>query len=730
MQHYLHQIFILTLSLCLIGFGGRKLYAQDIEIGAPDDNTDLTEDELRELRMRDSIRQLEIRLEERKEKDKNIEDKVVVELNKKRFSNLSRKWWGMPTETDQTKIDKGRYMRYYEPNGTKTLLGENGTIYRHNKEITNDQNLVVWGWHPYWSRDAYKTYDFSLLTHVGFYGYELNPFTGGYSNFDAIYEFKNSDLIEVAHKDSCKVLLTFACHKPERSEIFFTSNPIVRQNAIDSLISILYYTGADGVELNFEEVAIEFKPQFKDFVRELSFQLREFDPNYTIAMTLPLYDPKNVYDIGFFQNWVDIFIIAGYNFHLRPTGVSKGALTPFYNENAAIRGTYLTYMKETNLDSVLRSPGTIRDIEILQNDYYLKTLLDTLNAYITRARIEDLDYNKYDISAVLGIVRKVNILKDEPNIRRALKRTACRAKLARYYLPKKRVNLYLFEPEWDTIKVNEFDIFNKIDGVISEADSLEKHLTSTIDRFIREIGRAHSTSLVLGLSYQGAIWQTRGDYEFKGYMPYAKIRNYIRAGNATVRYDKVYNSMVATISDTLGPYQEVYFDNSTSLSMKMDLAMNQGLGGVALWALSYDHGYKDLWRVLEEQFASRMIWNPDNERFERFKITKSNKIHYTVTYQMMRISNLIFATLVFITIFMTIGFAFSLLDWRVRDVMFYSGAFRIFYLTIFTVLILVVGSYMGLFQNRATAFLVGIILGGILTWLATVLVVKRHEKLP
>jgi hypothetical protein len=97
---------------------------------------------------------------------------------------------------------------------------------------------------------------------------------------------------------------------------------------------------------------------------------------------------------------------------------------------------------------------------------------------------------------------------------------------------------------------------------------------------------------------------------------------------------------------------------------------------------------------------------------------------------MKRNANLIFATLVFITVFMAVGFVFSLLDWRVRDVMFYSGAFRIFYITIFTVLIMVLGSWLGLFQNHISAFLVGIILGGILIWLATSLVNKNHEKLP
>ena len=136
--------------------------------------------------------------------------------------------------------------------------------------------------------------------------------------------------------------------------------------------------------------------------------------------------------------------------------------------------------------------------------------------------------------------------------------------------------------------------------------------------------------------------------------------------------------MIATISDSIGPYREIFFDNSTSLALKIEKAFDKKLGGVAVWALSYDHGYTELWSTLEEQIAARTEWNPETEQTEPFKIAKSNKIHYTISYQMKRNSNLIFATLVFIAIFMAIGFIFSLLDWRVRDVMFYSGAFRIF----------------------------------------------------
>jgi hypothetical protein len=188
--------------------------------------------------------------------------------------------------------------------------------------------------------------------------------------------------------------------------------------------------------------------------------------------------------------------------------------------------------------------------------------------------------------------------------------------------------------------------------------------------------------------------------------------------------------MIAVLSDSIGPYQEIYFDNSTSLALKIEKALDMKLGGIAIWALSYDHGYNELWNTIEEQVAARTVWNPDTEKYETFKISKSNKIHYTISYQLKRMSNLVYAALVFVTLFMALGFVFALFDWRIRDLMFYTGAFRIFYISIFTVLVLVLGTWLGLFQNRITSFLIGIFIGALLIWLATILVKRDHDKLP
>ncbi|RJQ59339.1 MAG: T9SS C-terminal target domain-containing protein [Stygiobacter sp.] len=47
----------------------------------------------------------------------------------------------------------------------------------------------------------------------------------------------------------------------------------------------------------------------------------------------------------------------------------------------------------------------------------------------------------------------------------------------------------------------------------------------------------------------------------------------------------------------------MWYDNDTSLALKYDLAINKKLGGVGIWALGYDDGRTELWKVIEEKLA-------------------------------------------------------------------------------------------------------------------------------
>lgn len=682
-----------------------------------------------------------------------IQNKVDHKIDQQRLLMLSQEWFGIPTYTEQKKIEnalESKYLPYNTSLENPSWRNKNGVFYRNKSGVFRKQNAslmtrnskqsapVVMGWHPYWEGGTYKTYNYKLLTHLAFYGYEVNPFTGGYKNFEAINDFVHSEIIMTAHLDSCKVLLTVSCRGFDENEIFFTSEPEVQQNLIDSLRHLMRITGADGVDLNFEDVPLNYKADFLDFVEALSFGLREDDFDNIISMTLPLYDEDVVFDLEKLQPWVDFFVISGHSFHIQPTELKEGPLSPLLTKDASIRGTQFLYQVYTTLDELLASPYDISNVILEQSPAYEQKLIDSLN-YQIRWIYRNLEYKPFDLTDILNTIK---ITKDHlgrpmwmnPSIKRLLRRTNCIGVLSKKYEASRKneaVGFFIFEPKKDSLVLKELDLFENI-SVVSEVDSQLFDLQSLVQMYKDRIGHSNASNLVLSLTYNGAVWYKSrgGEKKFDGYMPYSEIIKIAERGKATVIYDKATQSLEATVRDSLGGVYKIYFDNSTSLGRKFDFAMSEDLGGVGIWALGADYAHTDLWSTIEASFYDKKIWNADKNLHQSVKVDKANKVGYTLQYLLKRFSALIFATLIFIAIFICISFGFSILDWKVRDVLFYSGAFRIFYLLLFTIVILILGNTFNWFQNKALTFAIGTALGLMLTWISSNLVQNNHQKLP
>ena len=661
-----------------------------------------------------------------------VENKVRNAEGLYRLEMLMREWWDMPTQKEQGRLDKGRYDRFSDvPFYADSLYvyKPRGLRYRERDAIKSEQNLTVMGWHPYWAGEDFRFYNFKLLTHLCYYGYELNPYTGGYRNFEAIHGFQNSGIIREAHLDSCKVLLTVSCFGANNTSAFFMSADEARNNLIDSLSLLLAKTDADGIDLMFTEIPIEFKWDFIYFVKELSFALRENNNNYTIALHLPSQDPDYIYDMGHLGAWVDLFILPAGDFHIEKTRLVKRPASALRNADAATRPSLFTFSQLMTLDSVLRTNATVSGLTILHDDAYIKALTDTLAVHVGMANLQ-VDYNSNNLADLLKIVRLYEPLQRKFIVRDLLERTRCIARYNKTFQAAKPLRFFLFSPNADTLITSELDLFGAITDVRSNKDSADRDISDMVEYYRSRLGAKHSASFVLGLPMNGSVWNLRANNEFEGYMPFYQIRELLRERQGTVVYDRLNNTMVGTLYDSLGPTREIYFDNTTTLQRKMRYAMDANLGGVGVSFLSSAHGSPELWAMLEEEFVMRRIWNKEKFDYVPLKIEKSNKIAYLIEYQIRRHYRLILATVLVVSLFLAITFAFSLLDWRVRDVMFYSQAFRLFYLTLFSVLTLLLSNWLGIFENKTSSLFLGIVLGAILTWLATFLVVRQQERLP
>ena len=668
-----------------------------------------------------------------------VERKVEFEQNRHRLEMLLKQWWDMPTDTEIARLEREHKSRYgnekpifFDSLKLDTLQGRR---YREKNELYDYQNVTVIGWHPYWMGEAYRYYNYKLLTHVIYHSYDLNPFTGGYLNFDAVYDFRAGGLVQEAHLDSCKVLLSVTNIGAANNRAFFTAEPKARQNLADSLLLILAESGGDGIELNFEDVPIEHKWDLVYFVQELSYALREFNNDYVIAMSLPAQDPENVYDLAWLRTWVDIFVISAQRANVKPTHLSKQPMAPLRQADADIRLSLFLNQEVSSLDSIVRSTLPLDMIEILHSDEYISNLKDSLQLYVRAARLNAV-YNPDNLSELLNVVRQHRPLQEHPVLANMMRQTLCFGAYAKASPAKTNVDFFLFKPNPDTLNVVESDLYQLIGapgGVVVNKDSVDWDIQDMIAEYKNRLGHNYRSALVLGLPVYGSVWRIRDGVDFEGYMDYSEIRNWLsqaNLGGKGVRYDKSNQCLIAEVHDSIGPLFEIYFDNSTTLRRKTRYAVAEGLGGVGLWALGRDFGYTDLWRLLEEEFTTDRIYNTEQNRYERLILEKSNKVGFTIRYQLRRFYRVVLATVFMIAVFLAITFGFSLLDWKVRDVMFYSGAFRLFYLAIFTVMVMLFGYWTGVLDNRLSSLFMGVVLGAGLTWLSTFIVKRRQERLP
>ncbi|WP_027393663.1 glycosyl hydrolase family 18 protein [Aquimarina latercula] len=118
------------------------------------------------------------------------------------------------------------------------------------------------------------------------------------------------------------------------------------------------------------------------------------------------------------------------------------------------------------------------------------------------------------------------------------------------------------------------------------------------------------SKLIIGLPYYGAEWYTNSSEigaivnKFKSHPRYHTIKNiYMDSLKIPVQFDKKSSSSYLIIEDSSKKYRQLFFEDTTSLSIKYDWIKSNKIGGVGIWALGYDDGYTELWDLLNEKFS-------------------------------------------------------------------------------------------------------------------------------
>lgn len=127
--------------------------------------------------------------------------------------------------------------------------------------------------------------------------------------------------------------------------------------------------------------------------------------------------------------------------------------------------------------------------------------------------------------------------------------------------------------------------------------------------------KAPSSKLLLGVPYYGYNWLVEDpnpnakrisgtdELGFSFSQSYDDVAETILKYKPDIQWDKQGLVPYFTYTDSeKGTARQVYYENIDSLKIKYNLAKDNKLAGVGIWALGYDGGYQELWKLLGSEF--------------------------------------------------------------------------------------------------------------------------------
>ncbi len=170
-------------------------------------------------------------------------------------------------------------------------------------------NKVVFGWFPYWQGSTYLNFEWSLLSDLSYFAYEVDAATG---NATSTHSWLTAAVIDSAQAHGVRVNLCVTLFSDHAT--FFGSST-VQQTLIDNLISLVQQRNANGVNIDFEAVPSSQATNLNNFLVNLCTQMHSQIPGSQVSIALYAVDWGNVFDETVLNNYLDYFIIMGYDYY-------------------------------------------------------------------------------------------------------------------------------------------------------------------------------------------------------------------------------------------------------------------------------------------------------------------------------------------------------------------------------------------------------------------------------
>lgn len=184
--------------------------------------------------------------------------------------------------------------------------------------------IQIYGWYPYWMKDAYENLNYDLLTTVSYYSVNV------YLNANKSLSYRDNGLdtlatklIQKAKDANCKVDLTFQCDDTVVIDMLL-KNKTFQDSCISYLTQLVDSTFLDGICVDFDKLPAKNDDAYVSFLRQLKVSLKKSQK--TLRITLPANDFSNRFNISKLNEVVDAYILLAFNYYHK--GSAEGTVAP------------------------------------------------------------------------------------------------------------------------------------------------------------------------------------------------------------------------------------------------------------------------------------------------------------------------------------------------------------------------------------------------------------------
>ncbi len=133
------------------------------------------------------------------------------------------------------------------------------------------------------------------------------------------------------------------------------------------------------------------------------------------------------------------------------------------------------------------------------------------------------------------------------------------------------------------------------------------NITNTVTVQYASVTNERPEKLILGVPYYGVRWKTASDQPHASTIEFIDHPRFSLAEPEAQNYGRLWDQDSQTPwyrYQSAGQWYQVWFDDSTSLGLKYDLADSKRLRGVGMWALGYDGARNELWDLLRKRYVN------------------------------------------------------------------------------------------------------------------------------